>query len=458
MSEALNITRPADHRTSLSPAGFVVAVVFGVNAAAILGFWWFATGSQPVHGWADLLNAAGRVTALAGTYLILWQLLFMARIPWLEAAIGMERNLRLHRLNAYGALGLIGAHAAFQTVAYMLGDGLDVIGQLGDFINHYEGGLMAIVALALMLGLVLISIGVARPRLSYEAWYFIHLYAYLAVALAFLHEIAIGSDFINNPLFVDYWVVLNVVVVAALVFRVVAPLWRWERHRFHVLETVREASRTTSVYVGGYGLDRLGFKPGQFMIWRFLDRDRWSQAHPFSLSTVPNGDYLRITVRGIGDFSSAIAQVAPGTPVLLEGPFGRFTIDACRGSSALLLAAGIGITPLRALAEEMAEEGMDVVLLYRVARERDIAFREELEELRDGLGVRVEYLVAETEAKRKGPSSEWLQPHRLARMVPDIHDRDVFVCGPSGMIEDALRSLDALEIDRERVHVEMFRF
>jgi predicted ferric reductase len=459
MSEAFNLS---DRKSRTRPAGFqagvVVAVIFATGGALLLVFWLFATGSQPVSGLADFLNVLGRLTGLAGTYLVLWQLVLLSRIPWLEDAIGMERGLRLHRLNAYASLGLIGAHAVFQTLGYMLGDGLGVIGQLADFINHYQGALMAIVALLLMLGVVAVSIGVPRRRLSYETWYFIHLYTYLAVALAFLHEVAIGSDFVNNPLFTAYWVLLYVAVACALVgFRVAMPLVRWWDHRFHVLETVQEASRVTSVYVGGWDLERFRFKPGQFMIWRFLDGRRWSQAHPFSLSAVPNGDYMRMTVRAAGDFSGAIAALRPGTPVLVEGPFGRFTLDSCHGDKALLIAGGIGITPLRPLAEEMALEGMDVCLLYRVTSGRDIAFRDELEDLSATLGVRIEYLVA-AEVRRREPSNEWLKPHRLHRMVPDARERDAFVCGPPQMIQDAIRSLEAIGVETDRIHTEVFRY
>jgi predicted ferric reductase len=437
----------------------LLAAVFAVNGLAILAFWWFSSGSLPVRGAADLLNVLGRLTALAGTYLVLWQLLLISRVPWTERAIGMERNLRLHRLNAYLALGLIGAHAVFQTAGYMAGDGLSAVAQTADFISHYEGLLMAIVALALMLGVVLVSIGLPRRQVSYETWYFIHLYVYLAVALAFLHQLTTGLDFIHNPWFAGYWIALYVVVASAVLgFRIAQPLARWRRHNLQVLETVREASRTTSIYVGGEGLDRIRYRPGQFMIWRFLDRRRWSQAHPFSLSSVPNADHLRLTVRANGDFSKDVAALRPGTPVLVEGPFGSFTIDACRGDKALLVAAGIGITPLRALAEEMGERGMDVCLIYRVRRAQDVVFGGELHDLQTALGVRVEILIRELDAKRKSPSADWLRPHNLVRLVPDIRDRDVFVCGPAAMLADARRSLEALGLEPDRVHVEVFRF
>src|SRR4029079_368263 len=128
----------------------------------VLAFWWLATGEVPVKTTADELNTIGRLTALVGTYLLLWQLLFIARIPWLERAFGMERLVWLHRWNAYLAMGLISVHAVAQTVGYQLDTGFSTFAQLGDFIAHYEGVLPAIAGLMVLLAVTVLSIVTAR--------------------------------------------------------------------------------------------------------------------------------------------------------------------------------------------------------------------------------------------------------------------------------------------------------
>jgi predicted ferric reductase len=430
-------------------------LLFVGNALLVLVFWWMSTGSQPMRSSGDMLNAVGRITGLLGTYLALWQLLLMTRQPWLDAAFGLDKLAVLHRLNGYFALGLLVAHAVFQTLGYALLDGLDVVAQLSDFVTAYDGVLPAIAGLVLLIVVVGISITVTRRQLKYETWYFVHLYTYLAIALAFAHELAVGADFIASRAFTVYWVVLYAAVAACLVwFRVALPLLRYQRHRFRVEHVVREAPGVVSIYVGGRDLESFRTDAGQFMLWRFLDRERWWQAHPFSLSLPAGHGWLRLTVKRIGDFSGAIDRVQPGTPVLVEGPFGSFTERACAGPRALLVAGGVGITPLRSLAERLAALGKDVCLLVRCSREHDVLFRDELARLAAAPNVRVEFVVGERRAGRRGDP---LRMAGLRQLVPDVASREAFVCGPPGMTSSVVDSLERLGVPAEQVHTEAFR-
>jgi len=431
--------------------------VLVANAVVILGFWWFSSGFEIARNSSDFFNGIGRVTGLLGTYLVLWQLLFMARMPWLEHAFGLERLAVLHKWNGYLAIGLLIGHAVFQTLGYQLGDGKDVAGQLADFIASYQGLLAAIVALGLFLAVVVMSVTIARRHLAYETWYFIHLYAYLAVVLAFSHQLATGVDFAGNPAFVWYWCALYVLVGGSLIFyRVVGPLAIYWRHRFHVQRVEREARGVFSVYITGRDLDRFQAEAGQFAIWRFVDRKRWWQAHPFSISAIPDGRRLRITVKNIGDFTSDIYTLKPGTPILVDGPFGKF-IERPANPKVLLIAGGIGITPIRPLAEEMAADGFDVRVIYRAHSEGDVVFKKELEALSSRENsVRVDYLITQTGGSRRSRDA-WFSPPNLAGLVPDLLDRAIYVCGPLGMMAVVRRSLEALGVPPDQIRTEVFR-
>ena len=435
-----------------------MVVIFFVGLWAVLLFWWKASGAVPVKTSADRLNTIGRLTALIGTYLLLWQLLLMSRVPWLERAFGMERLIWLHRWNAYVAVGAIGVHVVTQTMGYALDRGDSIVGQLVDFIAHYEGVLPAIAGTALLGVVTILSIGAARNLMSYQTWYFIHLYAYLGVALAFAHQLLTGADFIENALFTVYWWLLyGIVTAAVIVYRLVLPVARSVRHGFHVARVEREASGAVSIYIGGNDLHEFRFEPGQFAIWRFLDAKRWWEAHPFSLSATPNGDHLRLTVKRTGDFGEHAASIRVGTPVLVEGPFGRFTRRSATRGKALLVAGGIGITPIRALAEELAEDGVNVCLLYRCTRENELAFRRELDDLAKTYGIRIEYLLSDR-ALLGRPGGEWLEPNNLLTLVPDVAARDIFVCGPLGMTAKVKRSLSFLGVSPFQIHTEAFQF
>ena len=229
-----------------------------------------------------------------------------------------------------------------------------------------------------MLGVT--SVRASRRRLSYETWYFLHLYAYLAIALAFLHQLFAGADFIHDQLAAIYWISLYVLTAAlVLVFRVGQPVATSLRHRLRVSAVVPEAPGVASIYLAGRDLDRLPVRSGQYFVVRFLTRDGWWRGHPYSLSSAPNGSWLRITVKALGDDSSRMQRIPVGTAVFVEGPYGVMTGARRSRRKVTLIAGGIGIAPLRALMESLAARPGDLTLLYRVRNESDIVFRRELD-------------------------------------------------------------------------------
>jgi ferredoxin-NADP reductase len=252
-------------------------------------------------------------------------------------------------------------------------------------------------------------------------------------------------------------VALYVIVIAlVLVFRVGQPFALSMRHRFRVAEIRREGPNVVSVYITGRDLDRLPVRAGQFFYWRFLSGGGWWRSHPFSLSAAPNGQYLRITVKDSGDDSRLIQHLAPGTRVFAEGPYGAFTGARRRHERVLLIAGGIGITPLRALLEEFRARPGAIVVLYRASTWDDVVFREELDALAQAAGAKIHYLVGRREvgSRRSHP----LDTHSIARIVPDAQLRDVFVCGPEQMIDAVRRNLRALHVPSNQIHAELFAY
>lgn len=423
------------------------------NALIILTFWWYGSGRTSFTGTVATIDGLGRVTALLGTYLVLWQLLLMSRLPWLHRAFGSQTVVRLHRWNGYAALGLLVTHGILQTLGYEIAGGTGPLQQLWRFIVAYPGLLAAIVALAILIAVVASTIVFVRRRIAYHTWYFVHLYTYVAIALAFSHEILVGTDFIGDRAFTVYWCLLYAAVVALLLLtRVLRPAILLARHGFRVGEVRRESEGVFSIYMSGRDVPSLGYRAGQFVQLRFLDRHRWWESHPFSLSEVPAADRLRVTVKALGDHSAALAQVRPGTPVLLEGPFGSLDARSAPDAAALLVGGGIGIAPLRALAEEMSARGTDVCLLYRAHDEAELVFRGELDVPRDRLSVH--YLLDRSD----GAAGHWFDPEVLRRLVPDVAGREAYVCGPRRMMLEVERTLRAVGVQRRRIHLEGFSY
>ena len=216
------------------------------------------------------------------------------------------------------------------------------------------------------------SVRAARRRLSYETWYGLHLYAYLAIALAFLHQLFVGADFMHDQLAAMYWIGLYVVTAAlVLTFRVGQPLVTSVASPAPRLrDRRRRREGVVSVYLAGRDLDRLAVRSGQYFVIRFLTRDGWWRAHPFSISSAPNGRWLRFTVKDLGDDSRRIGAIPVGTRVFVEGPYGMLTGARRTRRGVTLIAGGIGITPLRALLESLPGEPGDLTLIYRATTRR----------------------------------------------------------------------------------------
>lgn len=415
--------------------------VLAANAAVVAYF--FAQAGFA----SNALIVIGRLTGLYGALVMAFQLVLVARLPWLDRRIGMDRLTSWHRWTGFALLWTLLAHVVFISFGYADGAGVGPIGELVDLAETTEGVLRAIVAFGIILVVGAVSARYARRRLAYETWHFIHLYTYVAVVLAFTHQVAVGTTFTASSAAKTYWYgVWSVALGAVVLGRLVLPLWRNLRHQLRVSAVVHESDNVVSIHMTGRDLDRMPAQAGQFFLWRFLTRDRWWQANPFSLSAAPDGRTLRLTAKAAGDGSAALRHVKVGTRVFAEGPYGAFTTLHRTKSESLLIAGGVGVTPIRAILEDI--EGHAVVI-YRVASDRDAVLYDELRELALAKGAELHLVTGP-------PVPDKLAPRELARLVPDIGDRDVFLCGPPPMMNAVLRSLDDLGVPKQQIHFERF--
>ncbi|MET9906208.1 ferredoxin reductase family protein [Streptomyces sp. NPDC006476] len=415
--------------------------VLAANAAVVAYF--FAQAGFA----SNALIVIGRLAGLYGALVMAFQLVLVARLPWLDRRIGMDRLTSWHRWTGFALLWTLLAHAVFISFGYADGAGVGPVTELVDLAETTEGVLRAIVALGLILVVGAVSARFARRRLAYETWHFIHLYTYVAVVLAFTHQVAVGTTFTSSSAAKTYWYGVWAVALGALVLgRLVLPLWRNTRHQFRVSAVVPESDNVVSVHVTGKDLDKLPARAGQFFLWRFLTADRWWQANPFSLSAAPDGRTLRLTVKAAGAGSAALRHVKVGTRVFAEGPYGAFTALHRTRTESLLIAGGVGVTPIRALLEDI--EGHAVVV-YRVAGERDAVLYDELRDLAAAKGAELHLVTGP-------PVPDKLAPRELARLVPDIGERDVFLCGPPPMMKAVLGSLGELGVPKRQIHFERF--
>jgi ferredoxin-NADP reductase/DMSO/TMAO reductase YedYZ heme-binding membrane subunit len=435
------------------------ALVAGWSGLLLVTYWWAAGGGiSDLGGWAEGLTSSGRLTGLLASFLLLVQVLLMARVPVLEQAYGQERLARTHRLVGFGSFTLMLAHVGLITWGYAAGSLSATPGELWDLTVSYPGMLLAAAGTACLLMVVVTSYEAARRRLRYESWHLLHLYAYLGVGLALPHQLWTGQEFLASTGRTVFWWGLWIAAAGAvLVWRVALPLLRSARWGLRVTRVVPEGDGVLSVAMQARRGARVPAEAGQFLTFRFLSGTGWTRGHPYSLSAAPDGRTLRITVKVAGDGSAALRLLRPGTRVLVEGPYGRLSARARTRRTVLLIGAGVGITPLRALAEELPYAPGEATLLYRYSGAP--LFRAEFDALAADRGLRIVALPG----RRRAPDS-WLGAgigpatdlQALTSWVPDVAERDVYVCGPQPWADAVRRTALAAGLPANRFHVESF--
>jgi ferredoxin-NADP reductase len=242
--------------------------------------------------------------------------------------------------------------------------------------------------------------------------------------------------------------------VAILWYRFIVPARQAWQQRMRVEAVIPEGPGVVSIVVSGKHIDALQAEAGHFFRWRFLTRDLWWASNPYSLSAAPKGDRLRITVKDLGEHSAMLAHLRPGTRVFAEGPYGAMTSAHRRRRKVLLVAGGIGITPLRALFEALPADPGEISLLYRASRPGDMVFRSELEHIARERGARLHLLTGTRAALGHDPLSQ----EALERNFPDLCEHDVYICGSDSMSHAVVKALRAARVPRRQLHHESFVF
>jgi predicted ferric reductase len=464
--DAIEAPRARYARLRSRPSREVIAAfVFWLVVIGIAVYWvviWAQGGGDGASGFkwrseTQVFLNLGRITALLSGYLALIEVLLLARLPFVERMIGFDRLTNWHRWNGHAVLYLVLAHVVFSVWGFAREDFPPT--NWGDEYwrlmtnGFFPGIIVATIGTVLLIVVLFSSLAIARRKLNYELWYAVHFTAYAGIALAWFHEIPVGNELLPKVevTAANMWRATYAATLALLLwYRLIWPIIQNWRYRLRVTEVIEEGPGVWTLRISGRGLERYGARAGQFFFWRFLTRGFWYTQHPFSLSEAPKGDSFRITVKALGDHTAKFGRLEVGTRVIAEGPFGVFTADSRTRDKVLMIAGGIGITPVRALLEEFRG---DVITVYRALTERDLVLSGEIDELVQANGGKVEYIVGD-HATPEG--RRLLTPEHLRELVPDVHEREIYACGPPAMLALIERTLRRSDLHGPHVHIENF--
>lgn len=423
-------------------------IAAAITIGAVVTAWWpmylaVAAGS-PIR----LVPLMAHVTGMLAGYGIAVMLVLMSRAPLLEARVGSDTLVRWHARGGRALLTLALVHA-WAAIAAWADARQESAASASWHVVSLPGLFAATLGTGLFVAVAVASVRSARRRMSFEAWHLLHLLTYVAAALTFVHQLA-GPDLAGHRVVQVAWAMLYAQSFALLVrFRFLAPMRLAQRHRFRVSAVSPATADAVNIEIVGEHLDELGAVAGQFFRWRFLTPDTWLTAHPFSLSAAPTSRSMRITVKALGDGSSHLQSIAPGTWIVAEGPYGAMTAERRTRPNVLLVAGGIGITPMRALLETMPlTSDQRLTLVYRARDIAHVAFPDELDAIARHRGAKVHYVL--------GDEPGALDARALRRFVGRLDDVDIYLCGPPPMAAAVRRSLLAAGVEDDQIHEERF--
>lgn len=437
-------------RQVVSPvrAGRLLRLAIAAGLGVVVFMWWNGGTGPYLRTPGAVMTSFGELTGMVGGFLVCIQILLIARVPWMEHAVGMDRLVAWHRTVGASVLFLIVTHVVAMIFGQQLIASQAPWAATVAVLTSYPDMLTALIGTLLFFAIGISSARVPRQKLPYELWYWLHVSAYIAVFLTFLHQISGGVHFDSNPINRAAWIMLYLATASAvLTWRVVLPITAAWRHRLRVVAVVDEGGGITSVWLGGKRLHELGAVAGQFFLFRFLTFGHLLTAHPFSLSRVPDNDFMRISVGSLGNHTAKFPHLRVGTVVFAEGPFGVFTAAHSTSGKILLVAGGAGIGPIRALAEEFVRRGRDVTVIYRSSDVASIGLDNELRALGR---IRVTTVVGSRSQLAYDP----LGVSSLRTLVPDALEREAYICGPNGMADTVEDSLSHLGLPRRMIHRE----
>ncbi len=408
--------RPVNKRRSKMYFYFACGLVFLITL-----FGWWRGSAFDFATTSGLLIGIARLTGLVATLSVLLELVLIARIPYMEASFDLEESLELHKLNGYFMLASLSAHVIFSVYGYAYGGHLSLIGQFVNMNQKIDDVFIATLGTIIFFLAVGVSVRVVRKKLPYQIWFLSHLTLYGAIAATYLHQISAGGDLLAQNWFRLFWIILFVGVLGVLaIYRFIWPFYISFKHGLKIESVKSEARDIVSIYISGKDVAKLTFAPGQYASWWFLQKNMWWEGHPYSISSMPNKPYIRLTVKASGDHSSKLGALRKGTRVIMDGPRGAFTSFRTKGDSAVLIAGGVGITPFVPMAAHLLAIGKKVNLFYAARTEEDIAYRDELAEL-SRLGATVEFFVADRRLTSQ---------HVMDACNPNS---TFYICGPDAM-------------------------
>ncbi len=408
---------------------------------------------RPPADMRGFLVEFGALLGLLALGVFAMQMVASGRHRWFAGSLGFDNVLQFHRQMGLFALLLVVAHPATLIIAEP---------RYFEYLDPRQDTLRALALLTLLVATVIL-IGSSLWRralgLSYEWWRIVHggLAAFIVLG-GIGHALMVGRYTAGAVTIALLLAALAIPLGLLLDSRLLRPL-RMRRRGWTVVDNRPMRGDATTLTLEADDGRGMPFQPGQF-IWVTIGDTPFSlQQHPFSLVTPPTqGHRIAFTAKRLGDFTNSLPEVTPGTRAWVEGPYGAFVPDTANTSGAVLIAGGIGITPIISILRTFNETGIKIPLwlIYANQRWEETTFREELERHSRSLALEVVHVLAQPHDGWTGDTG-YVDGALLARRLPaDDGQREYFICGPDPLMDAAEMGLIRQGVSPARIFSDRF--
>ncbi|MBE9211948.1 ferric reductase-like transmembrane domain-containing protein [Plectonema cf. radiosum LEGE 06105] len=400
--------------------------------------------------WLEFSAALGFI----GLAMMAMQFALTARINRVEASYGVDLILQFHRYTSIVAFFFILVHPIIVFI-----DNPETL-QLLNFIQAPWRARMAVIATLALIAIIITSIWRKKLNIPYEPWRIAHgILAVIIIGFGLGHVLGVGN-YLGLFWKAVIWTGIAIAALWLLIYvRLVKPYFM-QKKPYLVEAAIPQRGDVWNLVLRPRGHEGLHFQPGQFA-WLTLEISPFRmREHPFSLaSSAEHPDRIEFGIKALGDFTTTIKDVKPGTKAFLDGPYGVFTTDRYENTAGFVfIAGGIGITPMMSMLLTLAERQDDrpILLIYASKTWEDITYREEIEALKDKLDLTVIHVLREASEDWSGETG-YVDKELLERYIPKRRgSRNYFICAVPKMMDQVERALHDLEVPVTHIHMEHY--
>jgi predicted ferric reductase len=411
----------------------------------------------------------GQIFGLIGLVMYALNLVFATRLRFLEGWFGgLNRVYIAHHVFGGLSLVLISFHPIFLALRYatdsirgaallLLPNGLTPIGALFNVNSDFHIDVLRQWAIFFgslaFVGMVVLLIVTFFIKLPYRVWLFTHKFLGFAFFLAALHILFINSDTtLNKPL--RYYILgFAVIGLVAFVYRSLLGKILIRKYQYYV-DDVQVVGGSVTQLVMRPVKRKMSYEPGQFVFIRFLFsgvdaiNGEW---HPFSISSSPHDDYLRLSVKALGDYTNELGKLKKGAIADIEGAYGKFTYTNFKNKNQIWVGGGIGITPFLSMAGTLKPNSGYTVDLYYAVKTRseliDIQLLADVANAQSGKFRIIPFVSAE---------HGLMTADIIEKTSNGVKGKEFFICGPPGMMKALRKQLREKGLPNRTIHTEEF--